>query len=243
MHVMPIPGSAGGPSALAPAEPRTAAAKRIERDIRGAERVDLDIVVERGEPAPMILEAVERLGVGLILAGVSRADTLGKALLGTTVEKLTRKSQVPVLVVKERPRGPYANPIVAADFSDGSRRALEVTLELFGSAGLTLFHAFAVPFEGMLEDRSAARESAAAKARGECLEFVSKIPAAAGRPIASVCQFGDVGYLLGELAEKTRADLVAVGTQGRGAVSGMLLGSVAHRLLSEIQTDVLVVRR
>lgn len=244
LHALTGPMRIGtGSSLVQPAEPRKAAARRIERDLRGGEGLDLDIVVERGEAVPLILEAVARFGVGLIVTGVAGAQTLGRALLGSTVEKLTRNSPVPVLVVKSRPRGPYANAIVASDFSEGSRCAMLRAMELFPEARLILFHAFDVPFDGMLEDRSAARESAAEAARAEGRAFLFATPGVEGRSISQVCEFGDVGTRLSDLADQSGADLVAVGTQGRSGVSGMLLGSVAHRVLAEVQTDVLVVRR
>jgi nucleotide-binding universal stress UspA family protein len=38
-------------------------------------------------------------------------------------------------------------------------------------------------------------------------------------------------------------DLVVLGTEGRTGLAGVLLGSVAQRLLSRLSVDVLVVRR
>lgn len=50
-----------------------------------------------------------------------------------------------------------------------------------------------------------------------------------------------VADLIAEAAEEVEADLIVVGTHGRGAVAGALLGSVAKRLLHVAKSPVLVV--
>jgi nucleotide-binding universal stress UspA family protein len=50
-----------------------------------------------------------------------------------------------------------------------------------------------------------------------------------------------VADLIAEAAEEVEADLIVVGTHGRGAVAGALLGSVAKRLLHIAKSPVLVV--
>jgi len=246
LHVLQEPASVIDlPSWRRPPDPRLAAWQRVRRDLQGAEGVEIDVMVERGEPASLILEMVERTGSNLIVTGVARDETLGRALLGTTIEKLLRTTNVPMLVVKSRPRGPYRNVVVATDFSEGSRCALETALELLPAAQVTLFHAFGVSFEGFIDDKMAARESAARQAMAECRSFLAATPAAAasGRSIATLCEYGRVGALLEDLAQARGVDLVAVGTEGRGGIAGALLGSIAQRLLSDLPTDVLAVRR
>lgn len=233
------------PSWRRPPDPRLAARQRVRRDLQGAEGVEIEVIVERGEPASLILEVTERLDSDLIVTGVARDEPLGRGLLGTTVEKLARKTNVPILVVKSRPRGPYLNVVVATDFSEGSRCALETALALLPAAQVTLFHAFGVIFEEFIDDKMAQRESAARQAMAESRSFLAATPAAAasGRSIATLCEHGDSSALLEDLVQARGVDLVVVGTEGRKGLPGVLLGSVAQRLLSDLSVDVLVVRR
>jgi nucleotide-binding universal stress UspA family protein len=236
------------PSWRRPMDPRQAARRRVHDDLEGAQAaqgIEIDIVVERGDPATAILEVVERLGGQLIVTGVARDETLGRLLLGTTVETLARKANVPVLVVKSRPRRPYHKVVVATDFSEGSRDALEAALALLPGAEVSLFHAFDVPFEGLGDDRMAARESAARQATAESEAFLATTPgvSASGRSLATYCEYGEPGALLEDLVQVRGVDLVVVGTEGRTGLAQVLLGSVAQRLLGRLRVDVLVVRR
>lgn len=247
LHVLEEPSPVtDAPSWRRPADPRAAALDRVRRDLGEAARdLEVEIVVERGEPAPVILEKIERLGCELVLTGVARDEALGRLFLGGTVERLARAARVPLLVVKSRPRRPYGHVVVATDFSEGSRDALEAALEIVPDAQVTLFHAYDVPLEGFIDDKMAAREAAAQRALAESGAFLAATPAvqAHARPIATLCEYGDVAALLEELVVARNVDLVALGTEGRSGLAKLLLGSVAERLLHRIPVDVLLVRR
>ncbi len=236
-----------GPASTAPSwrrapDPRALALDRVRADLRDPPP-HLTIVVEYGEPASVIVEAVERFGCDLVVTGVARNETLGRWLLGTTVDALLRRASVPILVVKARPGGPYRSVVVASDFSEPSRSALERALATFPEARVTLFHAFDVPYEGMLADRTEARDAGAEAARRDAEAFLAATPAAAGRHIPVLCEYGRPGPLLDELVQTRGVDLVVVGTHGRGWLARTLLGSVAETLVGEVPGDVLVVRQ
>lgn len=52
---------------------------------------------------------------------------------------------------------------------------------------------------------------------------------------------GGAGHAIARVAEELPADLIVVGTRGRTALGGLLLGSVAHRLLHIAPCPVFVV--
>ena len=246
LHVLPEPASVTNlPSWRRPTDPRLEARKRVHRDVGDAEGVEIDVMVERGEPSSLILSVVERLGSELIVTGVARDETLGRMMLGTTVEKVVRETHVPMLVVKSRPRGIYRNVVVATDFSEGSRRALETALALLPAARVILFHAFDVSYEGFIDDRMAAREAVAEQAMTESRSFLAATPevAASGRSIETLCEYGEISALLEDLAQARGVDLVVLGTEGRSGLAHALLGSVAQRVLNRLSIDMLVVRR
>lgn len=53
--------------------------------------------------------------------------------------------------------------------------------------------------------------------------------------------FGAPGRVLPELAKSKRYDLIIMGSRGHSDIAGMLLGSVTHKVLSNIYCPVLVV--
>jgi nucleotide-binding universal stress UspA family protein len=91
----------------------------------------------------------------------------------------------------------------------------------------------------------AAREGAARLAMEEGQAFLAATPAAVtgGRSLETMYEYGEVGALLEELVQLGDVDLVVLGTEGRTGLAGVLLGSVAQRLLARLSGDVLVVRR
>jgi len=226
-----------------PLDPREAALRRLRDDLPGD--VDVQIVVEYAEPAPLILETARRLGCELIVTGAMREETLRRALLGTTIEEVVRHAEVPVLVVNLRPRGAYRSVVVATDFSDASRAALETALALLPAARMSLFHAFEIPFDRAIDDKMAMRDAAARQAAAESQAFLDATPAVArsGRTIEKICECGVLEWLLSDLAARGDADLVALGTVGRTGLASVLLGSVAQQLITRLPVDMLVVRR
>ncbi|HEY5372729.1 MAG TPA: universal stress protein [Polyangiaceae bacterium] len=61
-------------------------------------------------------------------------------------------------------------------------------------------------------------------------------------PIARRTEIGDPGLVLCRLASELGAELVVVGSRGRGVLKGALLGSVSSRVVHEAPCPVLVIR-
>ena len=57
-----------------------------------------------------------------------------------------------------------------------------------------------------------------------------------------VYRIGPAGPTIAEFAEQQKVDLIILGTHGHGAVSGIVMGSVATKVVSLCRTPVLLVR-
>lgn len=210
------------------------ATQRLRADLAGVADVPMQLVVERKPALELIVETAERLGSELIITGVARDETLGRVLLGTTVERLVRRSAVPVLVVRSRARGDYRNIVVGSDLSPGSSAALDVARRLWPSASVRALHAFEVALESRMADPMAARDATRAELEGPAQAFI------AGRGVPVLLEYGRPEALLRAL-EDEGAELTVVGTAGRTGLAGFVIGSVAARIVAELRGDVLVV--
>ncbi|TLU82782.1 MAG: universal stress protein [Chlorobium sp.] len=65
-----------------------------------SEGLQADGSVEFGDPADIILEKAEKLGVNLIIMGSHSKHGLNRLLAGSVTEKVIRKAKCPVLIVK-----------------------------------------------------------------------------------------------------------------------------------------------
>jgi len=204
----------------------------------------LDIVVEIGDPAEAILRTARAQDCDLIVTGVAREELLGRIVLGNTVIRLARQSEIPILVVRKRGRRPYGNIVLATDFSDSSRHALEVAERYFPNRTLTLFNAYDAPLSLMAADtvshRAQFRE--AAEREGRMFLRTAGLADRPGGKAALVLEHGDPDQRLYEYVTRNDIDLVALGTHGRSAVFHALIGSVARTLIETLPCDGLIVR-
>lgn len=227
-----------------PDDPVQRAFQRLRRDA-SAQDVDFVPRVEEGKVPEVLARVAAEEGASLIVTGIARNESLGRTVLGSSVDWLARHATVPVLVVRDRVHGAYRNVVVASDFSASSRLALEASLTLFPGVETTLFHAFDVPFAGMMDTtRANAIEGArnTALAEGARLLDDAKLTDEQRARVRLLAEQGEPVRLTYEYARDHEADLIALGTHGRSALFDILIGSIARRILETAATDVLLVR-
>jgi len=206
---------------------------------------NLRAVVEKAEPAALILRVAEAQGCGLIVTGIARDETLGRFGLGATVDRLLKRSRVPLLIVKQRARVSYGNILVATDFSECSRCALRVAAAFFPDRRLGVFHAYDASLAGMTGGDPARLEDdyreEAAREYASFLEAAG-IPEARRRDFELLVERGRPGELLHRHVRDRGIDLVVLGSHGRSALFDIFIGSTAKDILASLPCDVLVVR-
>lgn len=193
-----------------------------------------------------IIRASREVDADLVVLGALDEAAVRTFFLGGTAERVLRKGDRPVLVVKGAPRGPYRRVLVASDLSETSARAARMAKLLAPHADMELLHVTEDPREmrlirtGAPEDEVVrAREEAVRNAREALRAFReengltnARITVESGRPAAAIP----------EMALRRGVDLIAIGTHGRTGLSHMLLGSVAESTLRDALCDTLAVR-
>jgi nucleotide-binding universal stress UspA family protein len=224
-------------------DPQRAAEARIRSELREVSP-GLTVAIEVGDLVDAILRIAEARGCGLIVTGVSRDELLGRMVLGSTVSRLVRCSAVPVLVVRRRGLRPYRHVVVATDFSDSSRHALEASARFFPGRVLTLFNACDAPLAGLAADPASYREQFRKAALQDGAAFLqsSDLTGWQGQTPEVLVENGDPERLIYEYVKDREIDLVVAGSHGRSALFDVLIGSVAQGLLTTLPCDVLIVR-
>lgn len=191
-----------------------------------------------------LLEAAEVYD--LVAVGSRGLHPLREMALGTTGQRLLRKTRKPVLVVKRVPKKPYERVVVGVDFSESSQRVLDYANLVAPGAELFLLHAFEAPIESKLRladvsqetiDRYMAEAHDAAVAEMRRFIGVSSLWSSLKWGVSH----GYPPVVLREKAHEWDADLVVVGKHGNSPIENYFLGSVTEHVLAEISRDVLVV--
>lgn len=227
-----------------PSDPVRVVRERIRAELRDeSPQVDIDVHVEIGRPADVVLSSAVREGGDLVVTGVARDESLARFLLGDTVDQLIRTTPVPVLIVRGRAYRPYRKVTVAIDFSPSSQLAFNVALSYFPEALLGLFHGYDIPFATYLADESI-REEFERLGDAACDKFLAEadLPAERAIGIERIVARGVPEVLLRHHAEEHRADLIVVGSGGEGLLHKVFIGSTAAKIIDAVPSDVLLVR-
>ena len=214
--------------------------------IQGASHVETISV--RGRDYETLIAEARKTRADLIAIGTHRPSSLLQDMLGTTADRVLRFGGLPVLLVRTKPAGAYANILVAVDFSPASRRALASAICWFPSARITAVTAYGTARRSLLGDDAEVREAAAETRRLALKGFLDEAGAELGpdharamEAVVPVVARGWAEDVILARAEETKPDLIVVGTHARGGLQHTVLGSVAQWVLTEAPCDVLAV--
>jgi nucleotide-binding universal stress UspA family protein len=224
------------------AEQQLIAQQQVRQDLWSTE-VDFEVRVQSGHPIDVICDVAAELDCSLIVTGTARDETLGRMVIGTTVERLARRCETPLLIVRTRPFKPYDNIAMATDFSEGSRHALTAAVELAPQAQISLFHTFD-EVAGIYDlDAPTVKEQCVARQK-LALDFAQSTPALQGKATPTiVVEHGNTDQRLPGFVHLNGIELVVLGTHGVTGIMRTAMGSVAEKILAALRCDVLIVRQ
>jgi nucleotide-binding universal stress UspA family protein len=199
------------------------------------------LVARPGRPG-VVLDAVAReLGAGLIVVGARHHGALARGLGGSTAHHLVRTAPAPVLVVGTSSRVPR-RVLVATDLGNAAGPTLATASRFAGLFGAQqrVVHVLepakfptVVPLsldQDVFEERS--------RAEFERLMDLQQpdIP-----PGERILRRGRADEEIAEAVAQWSADLLVVGSHGKGWIDRLLIGSTTERLLNRLPTSLLVV--
>ena len=142
----------------------------------------------------------------------------------------------------------FRSILVPVDYSEPSRRALELALSLDETAQVTVVHAWDRPAyvgEEVVAHPDGSRRSLSElireNAERDMTEFLAQVKAPPGKTFKHQLITGDpVSAIIAE-ATKPGYDVLVVGTHGRTGMTKLLLGSVTEKLIRLSPIPVLTV--
>jgi nucleotide-binding universal stress UspA family protein len=196
--------------------------------------------VAEGDVTAGIQDAAGAMPDALVVMGASRNETFQQLILGSTADRLSQDLAQPLLVVRQRTRGPYERIVVANDFSDAAGRALDTALRLFPGRALTLFHALDGSAAAFADTLPAALQEAQA-ASERFLDGCALAPDTRARIQVALGQ-GEVTEALARHVTEGAVQLVVLGVHRHSGVVRAFMGSRSDDLLQHLACDTLLVR-
>ena len=233
---MPAPGGDPSPSTRLDEQARAHVAGALGKRVAAA--VLEALTVSRGSPAAVLNDAVATLGAELVVLGGKHHSTIGRWVGGSTSVDVARSTIVPLLVTVGRPT--IRRVLVAVDLSAAAPPTLaaaERYAALFGAelrALSVVEPLFFLPEVPQPDSTDYYRHWEETLAR-EVWPLI-RAPGVDTRLRHGAALDG----ILHEAAE-WRADLLVVGSHGKGWGKRMLVGSVTERLINHLPASLLVV--
>jgi nucleotide-binding universal stress UspA family protein len=193
-----------------------------------AAQLDPVVVLVHETPVAGIIGLVEKYECDLIAMGTHARTGVARMFLGSTTEGVLRASHVPVLAVRAvlRLEGTplFRSVLVAVDDSEPSDAAVALAAKLARALGseVTLCNVADTPDPAVVE-RAAIHAGLVPPPRTVVVE---------GEPAEAI---------LAEAAPRG-ADLIVMGSHGRGGLQRLALGSVAEQVVRRSPVPVLVAR-
>lgn len=193
-----------------------------------------------GAPGIAIADAAREWYADYIIVGAGRHGKLERLLTGDTVVRIMRHAFVPVIAVPAGCGTLPRNGLVAVDFGIASGAAARTAANLISTGTLHLVHV-RPEIDIPATDPSAWAEVYESGARTLMRRLVDELRQSHPElEITTTLLRGHPSKVLLDRADDLRADLIALGQHGHGAVERFLFGSVAHAIVRSAKCAVLV---
>jgi nucleotide-binding universal stress UspA family protein len=218
----------------------------LARELSTAHGLAVDRVVLQGAVLDQLTQEANRIEADIVAVGARGVGLVRHFLLGSTAERLLRKSAHPMLVVKQAAHGLYRRVLVVVDFSAWSAPLTELARAVAPGAHLVLLSAYEVPFEGKLRFASVSEDTIESyrvtSHRAASLQLQALASSVGIMPSdwTPCIPHADPSQAIIEHEQALDCDLIVIGKQGQSMTEDLLLGSVTTHVLVESVGDVLV---
>jgi len=200
------------------------------------------MVVRPGPPAAVLREVAQELDADVIVLGGKHHLALRRWASGGTAHNCVRSISLPVLVTGRRADGSLFRRILGAvDLSEAARATAAVAREVAAGLHAELRALCVIEPPLPLPDVTPALTPSEYARLAERTLAARVWPLFGDARVEKVSRQGGVVETIHREAAEWGADLVVVGSHGKGWAERLILGSVTERLLNDLPTSLLVV--
>jgi nucleotide-binding universal stress UspA family protein len=232
-------------------ELRRWATERLEKEAATIRETGLDInvVFDDGRPGPKLIEMAESAGASLFVIGTHGLSGIEHLILGSTAEYILRRSSCPVLIIHPDdgpPRSEIDTVVIPTDLSPDAGEAAMDFAKLADrdprSRAILAFVDATPPYLQPFRHEILAKWNQPDRERDEIeskMEPMCEKLRAAGFEVETAVLDGDPARAIARLASKENADMILMSTHGRSALTNLLSGRTAQRIVQHAPCPVL----
>jgi nucleotide-binding universal stress UspA family protein len=207
-----------------------------------AEGITVKTKIVEGSLVPEILKAADEGDVSLIVAGRQKRDILGELFVGSTTDRIIRRSAVPVLVAKyhvlketagetteQYCTNMFRKILYPTDWSSSAERAKQYipVLHKVGASEIIVVHVLETDFDLGIKEKLGALEQ-----EFQSQGFKVSVQLLKGKPFMEI----------NRIATEEDVSLIVMGSHGKGFMEVVFWGSVSQRVVEYSEKPVLVVK-
>jgi universal stress protein E len=232
-------------------EARRAHAKSyLETEVRqwlAPYKLSYHIDIGVGDPAGAIAARAQAHDVNLVVTGRHRRRWFADTFIATTVKRLLRQIQRPILIVANSNQSPYRRVLIPIDFTDASAARVQFAAALLPRASVYLLHTYNRPFQNVAplsltfsREETGKFSGPTGQQRKQALSrLIETLELGERRPIVTI-ENGNALALVKEELARQKTDLLVLGTHARSGMEHASIGSAAEAILRSSPCDILV---
>ena len=212
----------------------------------GMDAASVTIDIRFGHDWATIVAAANDANADLVILGAHRNRGMAELFLGTTLHRVARALDRPILVVTRNPSSPYHDVVIGTDFSNSATHAAATATALVDPKAITFVNAYHIPYKGLVMQTDARGDIPAKERvhiekalRSEMTDWMRTLPAPINTAKFELHEGGPASVLDAVVRQKN-ADLLALGQHSRSGFVEAFLGSTARDLMSDPPTDLLL---
>ncbi len=226
-----------------------AATKKMKELLEGIKSKGIKVdepVLEYGNISDKVIKMAHNINANVIMIGAGEKAENEAFQLGTTVEKIIRKSDKPVWVIKNNSSLDIKNILCPVDFSSESSRALKnaISLSRRFKARLIIFNVYKIGYPTALGSKMDWDEENDEKSSEQLKNFNLFLKDFNLKNLnwEKEIKGGDPSAKIRKAISKYKSDLTIMGTSGKTGLSRFIMGSVTEKVIREVLSSFITLK-